>query len=147
MVDADSIDRALEDLQGILDWSTPRLGPVTHLEELLPLARMMGGPSGSLTGDAYTLAAWIIADEAGALTSHQRTALRKSLRDADNPRSLTDQELKDQIERAVAADALRGDGLVCSATLSITSEQRRRAAMTSHERIALARSIAEERAR
>lgn len=62
-----------------------------------------------------------------------------------DPRRLTDQELQDQIDRSVAADALRGDGFVCWATIGITSEQRRRAAMTSHERIALARAIAADR--
>lgn len=61
------------------------------------------------------------------------------------PRRMTDQELQDRIDRIVAyRDFDRA--LIGLATAGFEREQRRRAAMTSHDRIALARSLAEERA-
>lgn len=62
-----------------------------------------------------------------------------------DPRRLTDQELQERVDRSVAADSARGDGFIRWATIGYVSEQRRRGAMTGHERIALARSLAEER--
>lgn len=85
MVDAYDIDHALEYLRRVVDWGTPRLGPVANIEELLTLAAMRTCVFDGPTREAHKIAAWIIADEAGVLTAHERLALRKSLREAGLP--------------------------------------------------------------
>ena len=92
MLSAYDISRALEYLRGVVDWSTPRLGPVTNVEELLTLAAMRTCAFDGPDREAHRIAAWIIADEAGVLTAHQRLSLRKSLRDAGLHVLLDEQE-------------------------------------------------------
>lgn len=60
-----------------------------------------------------------------------------------DPRCLTDQEIRERID---CPRALIGDLDYWSA-IGLLREQQRRTSMTSHDRIALARSLAEERAR
>lgn len=83
MVDGIPIGRALADLRQCVGRSGMYGSQVRDLKGMMTLAgmRSISYPDGHPAETAYTLAAWIVADEVGLLTGHQRIAMRKSLSD------------------------------------------------------------------